>query len=261
LLLMLGAFGGCSTAPERCESCTLRILLTGQTMPESPYRRYSPRIKNLMLAIDQQNPDLVIHLGNIIYGGKHETGVIREDVNRQYDELRYYLRMVRMPMYLVSGTLDVFEGDLDAARNLFDGRGWYSFNYGDIHLVVLNTSAPHPGTLSHAQLKWLEENLRRHRSSGQVIVFMHHAPFVPGPGDWGTGGVREEDAQQLHNLLVAYPVRAVISGDGSRYFDFTRDEIRYINAGCDVLFNPAAARNYYMLEVDSSTLTLTPGKL
>lgn len=91
------------------------------------------------------------------------------------------------------------------------GRGYYSFDLGAWHIVSLNsnreleTDAP--------QLKWLDEDLRRHRQRC-VLAYWHHPRYSSGPHGTDTR------TQALWALLHRHGVSVVVTGHDHIYERF-----------------------------------------
>lgn len=88
----------------------------------------------------------------------------------------------------------------------------YSFDYGNVHVAVLNTNDVL--SVSHAQLKWLENDMNRTNADWK-IVSMHKTPYTLGKdGKW-------PDAMYLQEALTAVCDRTgvdlVISGHDHQY--------------------------------------------
>lgn len=91
------------------------------------------------------------------------------------------------------------------------GKGYYSFNLGAWHIVSLNsnreleTDAP--------QLKWLDEDLRRHRQRC-VLAYWHHPRYSSGPHGTDTR------TQAFWALLHRHGVSVVVTGHDHIYERF-----------------------------------------
>lgn len=80
-----------------------------------------------------------------------------------------------------SGYFNYFNGVGDnSGRAGQRGRGWYSYNLGDWHLVALNSNCGQVGCGPDSrQITWLRRNLRRHHDSC-VLAYWHHPRFSSG---------------------------------------------------------------------------------
>ncbi|MEV6035805.1 PQQ-binding-like beta-propeller repeat protein [Nonomuraea sp. NPDC052116] len=128
-----------------------------------------------------------------------------------YDILREGLRKGGLghPYYPVIGNHDVggtatstgYGGSLEYwRRNL--GPEWYSFDRNGRHIVVLEDNYDASGLAP--QLEWLREDLRRHATGKQVLVFAHRSLFTR----WGPGA----GMQPIVDELAKYDVRMFAAG-------------------------------------------------
>jgi 3',5'-cyclic AMP phosphodiesterase CpdA len=116
-------------------------------------------------------PDLIVDMGDRI-----------NDVSSTEDAMRISQVVSRLtsagvPTCFLHGNHDVPNLDFATINRLLGRKADYeSVDLQGLHLVLLNTQDPTfeggGGTLSEAQLAWLEEDLRR--ASGPALVFSHH---------------------------------------------------------------------------------------
>ena len=90
-------------------------------------------------------------------------------------------------------------------------RGWYSFNIGPWHFVSLNSNCYVVGCGPRsAQVKWLESDLRRSKSTC-TIAFFHHPRFASGEhGDYPA-------LKYIWAVLKRNKVEAALSGHDHNY--------------------------------------------
>jgi len=90
-------------------------------------------------------------------------------------------------------------------------KGWYSFDLGPWHLVSLNSNCYVVGCgAKSAQVKWLESDLRRSKSSC-TIAFFHHPRFSSGEhGDYPA-------LRHIWATLKRNKVEAALSGHDHNY--------------------------------------------
>ncbi|MFN3404384.1 MAG: metallophosphoesterase [Cytophagaceae bacterium] len=92
---------------------------------------------------------------------------------------------------------------------------YYSFNYGDIHIICLDSysSANHLGSSMH---NWLQQDLSRNTSKW-TIVFMHHPPYTMGSHN----SDKEKESIDVRNnilpILEKYSVDLVLTGHSHSY--------------------------------------------
>ena len=92
---------------------------------------------------------------------------------------------------------------------------YYSFNYGNIHFVCLDsmTSDRQPGS---PMLTWLASDLAT-QNKLWVIAFWHHPPYSKGSHDSDTDTIMSEMRQNIVPLLEAYNVDLVLTGHSHSY--------------------------------------------
>lgn len=203
------AFGGVCTRPlaER-EADDITFALTGNTQPESPFGTMSPRVAEAFARINNDNPVFTVHLGNMVYGGKQWMGIKESDVARQYREFVAACRSIRSIVYTVKGETDTYNDSSGLYEKYLRRAPYYSFNYGSLHFIVLDTTDPRPGAISAAQRAWLEADLEHYRRAPAVFVFSHHS-LLPPKHETSTP---VEGAEDILSLFARYPVKAVFSG-------------------------------------------------
>ncbi len=163
-------------------------------------------------------PRFVINVGDTIQGGNDAQAAWE-----WAEAARVWERYKQFPLYLVPGNHDIWS---DASRQLFEkitGRPpFYSFDYQNAHFTVLDNTRLRE--LSEPQLRFLEEDLRRHRDRTPKFVFFH-VPFWLVPLKLGSGEFG------LHQLCRRYGVGYVISGHGHDFERLERDGIVYLEVG------------------------------
>jgi len=153
-----------------------------------------------------QPPAMILHTGDVSHTSKEEQFAAAQDI----------LNGAGPDIHYVPGEHDTI-GDNGAA---FFARfvkspntgGWYSFDQGGVHFValvnVLNLKADGQGELGHAQLEWLEKDLRAKSASTPIVVYAHMPlwPVYPAWG-WGTG-----DAPKAIAYLKRFGSVTVLNG-------------------------------------------------
>jgi len=92
------------------------------------------------------------------------------------------------------------------------GRGWYSFDLGDWHLVALNSNCGDVGCDEGSeQVRWLEADLAQN-DARCTLAFWHHPRFTSGARHGGT-----DDVEVLWQLLVDDGVEVLLSGHEHLY--------------------------------------------
>lgn len=127
-----------------------------------------------------------------------------------------------IPLHLLAGNHELENEptpeSLTWYRETF-GKDWYSFRYGDVYGIVLNsTIISEPDAVQaevDAQLAWLREELVRAQASGaaNILVFQHHPYFLAEPDeDDEYFNLSRERRRVYLDLFEAHGVRAVLAG-------------------------------------------------
>jgi hypothetical protein len=115
----------------------------------------------------------------------------------------------------------------DAANPSFDyfgdalgprGLGYYSYDLGDWHIVVLNSNKKHvPISAGSVQLQWLDANLAASPKQCQLVYF--HAPMFFSSG--GTTTIYT-GVKPIWDVLYRHGVEVVLNGNKHHYERFAR---------------------------------------
>lgn len=112
---------------------------------------------------------LIVHTGDIAY----ESGTLGEFESTFFDVYAPLLRS--FPVFPAIGNHDsseVFRQVYDLPRQ--GDHNWYSFDYGDVHFVALDTNE-----MTDEQAAWLDQDLAASDREWR-IAFGHHPPFSSG---------------------------------------------------------------------------------
>lgn len=123
-------------------------------------------------------PDVVMALGDTLYGGASLAGYrasYEPSWGRFLDETRAVVGNHEYETPSAQGYFDYF-GDRAGPQ----GRGYYSFDEGAWHVVVLNSNCWEVSCApSDAQVRWLVKDLRRNRSAC-LLAAWHHPRWSSG---------------------------------------------------------------------------------
>lgn len=141
-------------------------------------------------AVNNANPDVVIHTGDFAHHGAPEAYALALDI----------LGDLNAPLYAIPGNHDD-RANMRAAFVRYDwmpaGKGptdfiHYTFDAGPIRVIACDSLVPGnvDGELCDLRLAWLEKQLDE-AGTRPVIIALHHPPFpsgLPGFSKAGLGG-------------------------------------------------------------------------
>jgi len=165
-------------------------------------------------------PDFVMTVGDMIEGYVDDTLVM----NKKWEEFLTLVEPLTMPIYYTPGNNDIFSDKSETWYPGHIGERYYSFDYNDLHFIILDNSRIELSTESPAeQLDWLAGNLAENSNAAHTFVFMHK-PF------W-YNSTAENQPDTLHTLFVKYGVDAVFTVHYHDYFSGEYDGIIYTSLG------------------------------
>jgi len=197
---LAGPFG-MTAAPPGGVGATVRIAALG----DMGYRTSDQRA--VLAQLERTEFDLALLTGDIAYN----DGELDEYEKNFFDVYGHLMRSA--PFYPAAGNHDYRTDDGGPFRQVFalpenggpKGRErWYSFDHGDVHVVVLDTD-----NLGEAQEAWLEADLARNRNPW-VIGVLHRPPFSAGRQEL-------EVRSSLHPILARHRVPLVLAGHDHHY--------------------------------------------
>lgn len=150
----------------------------------------------------------VFHAGDLMEDGTQDS------LNR-FNSVTATMRSTRT-FYAALGNNDRLEGDSSTPSPLFlnnfvfpNNERWYSVNYGNLHMVVLDSAF---ASSSQAQKDWLANDLQSAASQDRITgVIFHHPAF----------------ASTISSYLTNYGVDFVIMGHEHTYRHFVSDGIHH----------------------------------
>ena len=216
------------TAPTVGSSTPVRLWTFGDSGDGNSGQR---AVRDSMLAATAGDPpDMILHLGDIAY----ESGTDAEFTTNHFAPYQNILR--NTPLYpsfgnheavsasATLGTGPYFEGHVLPTAGQAGGapsgtEAYYSFDYANIHFVVLDSqeSSRAPGS---AMLTWLQQDLAGTNQDWIVAVF-HHPPYSKGSHNSDSfadsGGRLVEMRENVLPILEAAGVDLVLSGHSHGY--------------------------------------------
>jgi hypothetical protein len=153
--------------------------------------------------------DLILHLGDAAF----PSGSLAQLEEKVFSVYHSLLRSI--PIYPATGNHEYGSSDADPFREVFalpenggpEGRErWYSFDYGQVHFVALDTER-----MSETQAAWLEHDLSATHMPW-VVVFGHKPPYSS--GEHGSDSRYDE---LFVPILTRHHVALVLSGHDHDY--------------------------------------------
>jgi 3',5'-cyclic AMP phosphodiesterase CpdA len=153
--------------------------------------------------------DLTIVTGDVAYSSG-ELSELQRHFFDVYDEL-----IASIPVFPTSGNHDYETADAAPFREVFalpDTGGpaakerWYSFDWGDVHFVALDTERLVP-----EQTVWLEHDLATNELPW-VVVYLHRPPFSS-----GEHGSDHRAREELAPIFERFGVQLVLAGHDHHY--------------------------------------------
>jgi len=230
----------------------LRIAVLDNTAPESPFTGWNPDLASVVRAIQTENPDLLIHLGNIIMGGSSQSGVRWIDGDRQFGLFRSDMSAVTALQYTVPGDTDLLDSSVMLYQISTGRRSNYSFNLSGVHCIMLNNAGQRNNLPDRDTLDFLKNDIAENRDYQSVLVFMHRPPL-----DRKGDSTDPRTLEDFFNILAGVPLLAVVSSGQSGYYEIHRQGVRFISLPCEA-YNPYSVNNYqyYMLRLRDGALSV-----
>lgn len=170
--------------------------------------------------------DFAVHCGDFV------ESVDTRSWREMIDTSAKFMRSI--PMMVVSGNHETSYAGSDGYKmqynhfnthmpeqSSFEKGYFYSFTYGDVHFVMLNSNCQGTAddSLSAEQIEWLRSDLEISDAKWKIAV-MHHPMYSPGTGSKD----RWEDTMtialqaQLSPIFAEYGVDVVLSGHDHVYY-------------------------------------------
>ncbi len=129
-----------------------------------------------------------------------------------------------------------------ALFNLPGTERWYSFTYGDVHVVILDSNPPHRA--NPAQRQWLMQDLEQHYNSPYAFVVYHH-PIYTCTNTLGRRVGAVDLAEEWAPIFEAYEVTAVFNGHDHNYQHNLVNGVTYVvTGGGGVSIYPVRPRSF-----------------
>lgn len=202
------------SAAARASEPVVRIAVLGD--------RYSGEDKGvfgeIVREIDLLQPDLVLHVGDIIDSWGDSLEIIG-----QWNGLDSLIAPLDVPLYGPPGNNDIWDNISEKIYVARYGSAYGSTDFDGIHIVMLDNSRWENEDFPIEQLAWLRADLEKNQSARYIIVLMHK-PF------W-YAALGEGKSDPFHDIFVKHGVDAVFTGHYHEYFSGTYDGIKYTGVG------------------------------
>jgi 3',5'-cyclic-AMP phosphodiesterase len=180
------------------------IHLTDTHIVGAPHRLYGsdPRLRlaQAVASINAEHGDArhVVITGDLTHWGDQDA----------YDAFSDGIRALQMPVVLMLGNHDATEAFVQTFPNTpRDENGFVQSSLQSEHglMLFLDTSmvGTHAGGYCKQRLDWLSAQLER--STGPVLLFMHHPPFAVGIA--GMDAIMMQDANAFWEVLAPHQKR------------------------------------------------------
>ena len=203
----------------------IRSPMGDQSSPYPVNEKANDRARYAVQLLADQNPDFVIHLGDMVHPLPHMTAY--SEAAKEAQEIFHPL----MPnLKFVPGNHDIGDkpslvspagpADTDSLKSYQEsfGKDYYLFEFNDIQFIVMNSSLVNNETEESSQKDWLETTLERVKSS-RIFLFSHYPPFINAPDeDSHYDNYAEPGRQWLLGLAKKYNIEAVFSGHVHHFF-------------------------------------------
>ncbi len=209
--------------------------------------------------VESLDADVVAPLGDLQYE-RGEAANFAGSYDKTWGRFRDRTHPAPGNHEYAGGQAQGYFGTFGAAADGVDGRGWYSYDLGAWHVVVLNSVCSAVGGCGEGspQLAWLREDLAA-RKAKCTLAYWHHPR-------WSSGFHGSDDGYEpFWQALTAAGADVVLSGHDHDYERFApRDGLRQfvVGTGGRSLY-PVVARESGSEIVDTATfgvlaLTLRP---
>lgn len=191
---------GFRTAPDPAAtpSPPVRIAVLGDSGEGRPDQ------ETLVEQITSVPFDLLLHVGDMAY----DSGTF-EEFEKNFFEF-YEDVLVSFPMFPAPGNHEYWTDDAAPYRGVFhlpNNERWYSFDWGDVHFVALDTEKA--GEASQQQ--WLDEDLASNERKW-TVAFLHMSPYSS-----GSHGSEASVQEAFSPIFERHKVDLVLSGHDHHY--------------------------------------------
>jgi 3',5'-cyclic AMP phosphodiesterase CpdA len=212
----------------------------GDTRGDAPMEGVSPLHAGLVDLYLQENPELIVHTGDMVKEGGYWSQWV------EFNDSMQAVWAAEIPFYGAVGNHEMYGGDYDFNNyttffdfsSVVDTPGetelHYGFSYEGVHFVFLNTEYDWNAgqyDCSSAQLSWLNSYLSSTTADAFIVAVFHRPAWsirAYRPDRWAEA---ESVRAQFHALFVQFDVDLVLNGHDHYYYRTLRDGIYYVTTG------------------------------
>jgi len=210
--------------PEISDHQEVRFIVFGDSQFGNP-----PQFERMIHEANMLRPQFVIQVGDLINGYTHD----KEKLNYEWKWFLNQISPLDMPYYPVPGNHDIITDEAEEvyAEIWGEDRYNYSFDYGSVHCISLNSfHGEEDDRIAEWQYDWLKKDLENFKDSNNdsidsqsIFVFLHSPLWKYSEDSHG-----KKDWDKVHQLLTQYPVKLVVGGHSHEYLWQERGDINYL---------------------------------
>lgn len=204
----------------------------GDSRPIFPGLPQSKPFKDIINEIELIHPDLMIDVGDLVFGYMSDENEVR----RQYQDFVDTIKPITVPFYLVLGNHEVAgaKGE-DAYKDFINKNLYYSFTHNDSYFMVLDTDmqigkSGDTAIIGKEQLKWIENDLEKNKNAVHKFAFMHRPMFGDAKGE-SIGWHDRNEVLAVESLFKKYKMDIVFAGHRHFFRKIVKDGITYFITG------------------------------
>lgn len=204
----------------------IRAPAGDQSSPYAVNEKANDRARYAVQLIATEQPDLVIHLGDMVHPLPHMAAYLPAS-----EEAKRIFRPIASGLHFVPGNHDIGDkpslvspagapddSSLGRYAEAF-GDSFYVLKHDGVNFVVMNSSLVNTGgAAEQAQREWLETTLRQAKGE-KIYLFSHYPPFIcSADEDDHYDNYAEPGRSWLLELVAETGVEAVFSGHVHHFF-------------------------------------------
>lgn len=187
-----------------------RFIIFGDTQFQNP-----DIFQQFINLANQENVDFTVHVGDMIHGHTHSKSILYKEWEIFFNEISN----LKTPFYYTAGNHDLTTKEgLEVFKDVWKNKLYYSFDFKDIHFIVLNTFTNLNSfyTIDKEQINWLVNDLEANKNKPTFVSL--HPPLYY--SDW-------EYWKNFHKLFIQYNVKGVFTGHNHIFNHKNIDGINY----------------------------------